>query len=92
MILGSHRHTAGDTRLWTIRYGKWLDNTATIVSADVTSSSTTCMVGETSILGRDIQFFMIDGVQGETLIVTIQIADSLDNIKTDTISFTVVAP
>jgi hypothetical protein len=92
MILGSHRHTAGDTRLWTIRYGKWLDNTADIVSATVTSSSTTCTVGNSTILGKDVQFFLIDGEQGETLVVTIQITDSFNNVKTDTIAYTVVAP
>ena len=91
-ILGSRQHTAGDARRWTVRYHKWLDNTASIVSADVTSPSPTFTVDDVVVLGKDVQFFTMDGVQNEQVKVVIQITDTLDNVKTDTIMFTVVAP
>lgn len=91
-ILGSKTHTAGDTRRWTVLYGKWLDNAATIVSADATSSSATCTVDTPTVLGREIQFFVDGGTVGETATVTLVMTDSFANVKTDTISFTVIAP
>lgn len=91
-ILASRNHTAGDARRWTVRYHKWLDNTASIVSATVTSASPTLVVDDIVVLGKDVQFFTMDGMQNETVKVTIQITDSLDNVKTDSIMFTVVAP
>jgi hypothetical protein len=91
-ILASRQHTAGDTRRWMVRYHKWLDNTATILSATVTSPSPTCTIGEITVLGKDVQFYTLDGVEGEHFNVRIQMTDSLDNVKTDTITFTVVPP
>jgi hypothetical protein len=90
-LLGSKQHTVGDKRRWTVKYGRWLDNTATIDQAEVTSSSTTCTVSQVMVLGQDVIFFLTGGVLGETFIVTIVITDSFDNVKTDTISFHVVA-
>lgn len=92
MLLGSKQHTVGDTRRWVIQYHRWLDNTADIDQVDVTSSSLTCTVGNISILGKDVVFFLTGGVLGETTIVTLVMNDSFGNSKTDTISFHVVAP
>ena len=92
MLLGSKNHTAGDTRKWQVFYGRWLANTATIVSADVTSSSTSCTVTNPSVLGNEVVFFLTGGVAGENFIVTIMMTDSFDNVKTDTIAFHVLAP
>lgn len=91
-MLGSRKHTAGDITRWTVDYSRWLENTATILTADVRSSSETCTAEDSSVLGRMVIFFMNGGEQGETLVVTITISDSLQNVKTDTLSFTVVAP
>ena len=90
-LLGSKQHTENDTRRWVIKYHRWLDNTATIDQVDVLSSSTTCTVANEAILGQDVIFFLVGGVLGETLTVTVVITDSFGNIKTDTISFYVVA-
>jgi hypothetical protein len=92
MILGSKHHTAGNSTRWRVDYSYWLDNTATIVDASVASSSPTCQVSESVILGSVVTFFLIDGVAGETLTVSIAMTDSLGNIKRDTIVFTVVNP
>ena len=92
MILGSKTHTEGDTRRWEIDYSRWLSNTATIASATAESNSDTLLVDEPTVLGRELVFFIRGGVLGETAIVTIIMTDSFDNIKTDTIHFTVIAP
>lgn len=92
MLLGSRQHTANDTRRWRIQYHRWLDNTADIDQVNVTSSSLTCTVNDVAILGKEIIFFLSGGVLGETAIITLVMTDSFGNIKTDTISFHVVAP
>jgi len=94
MLLGSKNHTEGDIRRWTVSYGRWLANTATIEQAKstVTSSSTTCTVNNVSVLGDEIIFFLTGGVQGETFTVSIKMVDSFTNEKNDTISFHCVAP
>jgi hypothetical protein len=91
-ILASKDHTEGDTRRWRIQYHKWLDNAAEISQVDVTSNSATCTVSNISILGKEVIFFLSDGILGETLTVTVVMTDSFGNIKTDTITFHVVAP
>jgi hypothetical protein len=92
-LLGSKQHTENDTRRWVIKYGRWLDNTATIETIDVQSSSSTCTIdpAKTVVLGQDVVFFLVGGMLGETLTVTLRLTDSFDNVKTDTISFHVVA-
>lgn len=91
-LLASKQHTEGDTRRWRINYSRWLDNTATIEQVDVTSPSPTCTISNAQILGQDVIFFLNNGVLGETFTVRIAITNSFDNVKTDTISFHVVAP
>lgn len=92
MLLGSKIHTAGDTRRWVINYDRWLDNTAEIDTVTVTSSSITCTVNQSKVLGREVEFFVNGGVAGEQLTVTIVMTDTFNNIKTDTLAFTVIAP
>lgn len=93
MILGSKTHTAGDVRRWEINYGRWLANTATIVSAAVISNSDTLTVTDPpTVLGREIVFFVNGGVVGETAILTVTMTDSFENVKSDTLHFTVLAP
>jgi hypothetical protein len=92
MLLGSKSHTAGDTKRWRIDYSRWLDNTIDIESADVTSSSTTCTVENSSVLGDEVIFFLTGGDQGEALTVSVAMTDTAGNVKHDTIAFTVVAP
>jgi hypothetical protein len=94
MILASKTHTAGNTTRWTLDYTRWLDNAATIVSAEITTPSVTCTVDPASVtvLGREVVFFLSGGAVGETLMASIVMEDSFGNIKNDSISYTVVAP
>jgi hypothetical protein len=91
MIIASKQHTEGDTKLWTIKYNRWLANTATIEQIDVQSDSVTCTVGSPTILGSDVVFLLEGGTLGERVSVTLTMTDSLGNIKHDTIKFTVIA-
>jgi hypothetical protein len=94
MLLGSKIHTVGDTKLWTIDYDNWLDNTAEIETINVTSSSTTCTVGTPVpvVLGHKIQFVITGGTLGETLMISLKMTDSFGNVKNDTMAITVIAP
>lgn len=93
MILGSKQHTVGDIKRWTVDYSRWLENPASIVSATVTSSSTSCTITPpATVLGKEVIFFLSGGTVGEKLTVSIVMVDSDTNQKHDTIVFTVVAP
>jgi hypothetical protein len=92
MLQMSKIHTAGNTIRWKVDYNKWLDNAAEIASMNVTSSSTTCTVGNIQILGRHIYFFLVGGAANEQPTVSLAMTDTFGNIKHDSIHFTVVAP
>jgi hypothetical protein len=91
MIIASKQHTQGDTKLWTVKYDRWLANTATIEQVDVQSDSVTCTVSSPTILGSDVVFLLEGGTLGERVTVALEMTDSLGNIKHDTIKFTVIA-
>jgi hypothetical protein len=91
MIIASKQHTEGDSKLWTIKYDRWLANTATIEQIDAVSDSATCMVSTPTILGTDVVFLLEGGTLGERVTVKLTMTDSLGNIKHDTIKFTVIA-
>jgi hypothetical protein len=92
MLLGSKQHTAGDTKRWRIDYSRWLGNAVDIASATLTSSSATCTVDDSVVLGDEVVFFLSGGVQGENVTVSVAMTDTDGNLKNDTIAFTVVAP
>ena len=92
MLLGSKSHTEGDTKRWRIDYSRWLENPATIESAIVTSSSATCTVDDSVVLGKEVIFFITGGTRGEQVTVSIEMTDTDGNVKHDNIVFTVVAP
>ncbi len=92
MLIASKQHTAGDTRKWIIDYDRWLDNAASIVTADVTSSSVTCTIDSHEVKGKEIIFLLTGGNPDEILTVTLKMTDNFDNVKTDTIKFTCIAP
>jgi len=92
MILASKQHTANDVRRWRVDYSQWLENPDTLVSAVVTSSSATATVDDSSVLGKEVIFFISGGVQGERVNVSIVATDTSQNVRNDTIAFTIVAP
>ena len=91
-LLGSKQHTVGDTKRWTVNYTCWLANSATIDQINIESDSPTCTVGNITILGHDVIFYLIGGTLSERLTLSLTMSDNLGNIKHDTIAFTVVAP
>lgn len=91
MLLGSKRHTENATTRWRLDYSQWLENTATILSATVATSSITASVGPSTILGKEVVFLLSGGTLNDRFMVSVVMTDSLGNIKPDTISFTVVA-
>jgi hypothetical protein len=92
MLVASKSHTAGDTRRWTVQYGRWLDNTATIESVDISSDTPDCDASTPIILGTDVVFMLSGGTAGERVTLLMTMTDSLGNVKTDTLKFIVVAP
>jgi hypothetical protein len=91
-LLASKQHTAGSTKRWTVNYDYWLDNAAEIQEISVQSSSATCTVSQPENLGRNVTFFLNGGKVGETVTITLTMADTPKNIKHDTISFVCIAP
>jgi len=91
MLLASRSHTAGDTKRWTVRYDEWLDNTE-IAQMEVVSNLPSCTIGNITILGTEIVFFLSGGNVNEQLTLTLTMTDDLGNIKQDTVAFTIVAP
>jgi len=86
----SKQHTLGNVIRWKVNYTRWLDRAATIVSAQVTSSSTTCTVSQTIVQGDDIIFYLSGGTSGETLTVSVAMVDNVGETKNDAIKFTVI--
>jgi len=76
--------------LWRIDYHQWLDVSANVASASVTSSSPTLTVTIPTVLGDEITFFVVGGALNETATISVQMTDNLGNIKNDQILFTVV--
>jgi len=91
MLLASRSHTAGDTKRWTVRYDEWLDNTE-IAQMEVVSNLPSCTIGNITILGTEIVFFLSGGNANEQLTLTLTMTDDLGNIKQDTVAFTIVPP
>jgi hypothetical protein len=92
MPLASKRHTVGDIRKWTVDYERWLDNTVDIETIQVQSSSSSCTIDTSNILGDTVVFFLAGGTLGEVVTVSLQMIDTAGNKKNDTIMFTVVSP
>lgn len=93
-VLGKAEHTVNNRTRWIIDYSDWLDRGQHIVTAPVTSSSTTATVDGVALLDdkRHVVFFTNGGVLNETFTVTVVMTDTLTQIKKDTIDFVVVAP
>lgn len=91
-LLGSKRHTAGDTRRWEVDYSRFLGNAVELAQVEVASPSATCMIGDVETQGAVASFFLTGGVSGETLTVALQMSDTEGNIRNDTLAFTVIAP
>jgi len=59
---------------------------------EVVSNLPSCTIGNITILGTEIVFFLSGGNVNEQLTLTLTMTDDLGNIKQDTVAFTIVAP
>ncbi len=92
MLIRSDTHPVGGTIRWRIQYGRWLENTAYIVSATVVSSDSHFTVGTPQVLGKDIVFTVAGGVLNLPVTLTVTMTDSLGNVLPDTINLIGVSP
>lgn len=97
MILGQKAHTAGDTSRYIVDYTRWLDDGVSLSAftvalaagspADVTISGAILLTEH-----NRVAFLVAGGSVNENFTVAIQITDSRNEIKNDTLLFSVVAP
>lgn len=86
-------HTAGNRKRWILDYCKWLLPGESILTQSVVSSSLTCTVDTTQVwLGREVWFYLNNGVVGETPTITVTVTTSKGETKVDTLNVNVIAP
>lgn len=88
--LAKKAHTVGNRKRWTLTYARWLPEGISIASAVATSSSVTATVDGVTSKDHHLMFFTNGGTVNETFTVTVQITDTLGQVKNDTVEFTVV--
>lgn len=92
MVLGTRKHTAGNTRRWYVDYSEWLDRGHVPTSFAGVSSSSTLTVSAFTILSEGrCSFLTAGGLAGETATVTVTMHDNNGQIKVDECMFMVVA-
>jgi hypothetical protein len=100
--LARRPQTAGNRKRYKIDYSDWLHHGASVATAAVTLTDTNTVNG-VLLTGATIDtvsvspeghviFFVNGGVLNETFTATIQIVDSLGQIKLDTIDYFCVNP
>jgi hypothetical protein len=92
MMQAKRPHTVGNRRRYRVNYEDWLDEGVTVVSATVTSSSSTATIDTVSVAGNWVIFFVNGGVLNEEFTASISMVDSKTGVKNDTMTFFVVAP
>jgi hypothetical protein len=85
-------HTAGARTRYTVDFSAWLEPGTRIINATVTSSSTTATVDTLTTQLDRVHYFLTGGVVGEEPVVSMQISDSLGQVRSDGMQFTVIAP
>lgn len=89
-VLGKRPHTVGNRKRFVVNYSRWLPEGVTIASQSETSSSLTATVDGVTAKDHHLTFFTNGGTLNETFTVSVQITDTLGQIKNDTVEFTVV--
>lgn len=90
MTIAKRPLTVGNNKRYTINYGRWLPEGVTIVNKTVTASSANATISNITIKEIRLNFFVSASVVNETFTVSVQITDSVGQVKNDTIEFTVV--
>lgn len=98
MLIGSKQHTAGNKTRYEIDYDEWLDDGRTInassgfSAAVVTPAPADITISNVSVTAHRLYFFVAGGSINEAFTVQVQVTDTLGEIVTDTVNFTVVPP
>lgn len=99
MLLGQKAHTAGNTIRYEIDYENWLDDGVTLTAATVVlDPAFTATVKDITItgvvtqLGNKVVFVMAGGSVNENFTLDVQVTDSRNEVKKDTLGFNIVAP
>lgn len=90
MTLAKRPLTVNNNKRYTINYGRWLPEGVTIVSQVVSASSDNATISNVTIKEIRLNFFVSASVVNETFTVSVQITDSIGQVKNDTLEFTVV--
>jgi hypothetical protein len=100
MILGQKAHTAGDTIRYIVNYTDWLEDGVSLTAGTVVLDPLfTATVRDITISGvtvltehNKVAFVMAGGSVNENFTLDVQITDSRNEVKNDTLLFQVVAP
>ena len=99
MLIGNKQHTAGNRTRYEIDYEEWLDEGRTLnqssgFSAALAPGSTVndVTIDQVSVTSHRLYFFVSGGSINEAFTVQVQVTDTLGEIVTDTVNYTVVAP
>lgn len=89
--LAKRPHTVGNKKRYTVNYGRWLPEGVTIASSSVTTTDTSVTITVAASADHRLTFFVEGGTLNQTFTVSVQITDSIGQIKNDTIEFSVVS-
>lgn len=90
MAIAKRPLTVGNNKRYTLNYGRWLPEGVTIVSQSVSASSANVTISNVTIKEIRLNFFVTATTVNETFTVSVQITDSIGQVKNDTLEFTVV--
>lgn len=91
MAIAKRAFTVGNTKRYTINYGRWLPEGVTIASATVTPSSANASISGQVAKDHRLTFLLTATTVNETFTVAVQIVDTIGQVKNDTLEFTVVS-
>lgn len=97
MILGQKFHTAGDAIRYIVDYTRWLEDGVSLVTATVIMGvpavSDITITGVTLLTEHNrVAFIVTGGSVNENFTLDIQVTDSREETKNDTMQFSVIAP
>ena len=93
MLLGRKVHTAGNIIRYEIDYSDWLEEGVSLVTATVTGApSDITLTGVGMLTPHKVVFTMGGGSVNENFTLAVQVTDTRNETKNDTVGFTIQAP